>query len=545
MNQMNLRKKILFMVVGIAIISPIVAGIIIYKNQQNSILYKSIAEKALPRTREMGSLLFSFREVRIHARSLAIRGNTQAMNDAYLSSVLSSIATFKKSKSELAALLSETEEERKMVVSMEQAWSKFESFGGTLIALNKIGDQESLNKLADEVRNTCPKLAQEFEIAVQEMIDWQRKRAVNFTAMANDNSKATVTLSFILVILGVLGSFVFGLFFSSSLVKGLTQNIVRLSEAGADIDFRSGELSQISITLSESTGEQSASLQETAASMDEISAMVRRNSDSALSAAKTSEDATQIVREGQGRVQQMITSINGISDGNLEVMEQMKHSNDQISEIVNVIKNIAAKTNVINDIVFQTKLLSFNASVEAARAGDHGKGFSVVAEEVGNLASMSGNAAKEISCMLEDSVVRVSTIVTDSRTLMESLMSKNRIKIDSGAKMASECGQVFDQILGNVMALNAMVNEIATASREQTSGIEEVNKAVSQLEIVTQETATSSQLSSESAMALKVQSDSLYGVVNELEEIINGSGQKKDAGGELVAINSSNTSKAA
>jgi methyl-accepting chemotaxis protein len=240
----------------------------------------------------------------------------------------------------------------------------------------------------------------------------------------------------------------------------------------------------------------------------------------------------------------MITSINAISDGNREIMEQMQRSNDQISEIVNVIRNIAEKTNVINDIVFQTKLLSFNASVEAARAGDHGKGFSVVAEEVGNLASMSGNAAKEISGMLEDSVIKVSSIVADTRNLMESLMSKSRSKIETGALMASECGRVFDQIHGNVTALNAMVNEIATASREQTSGIEEVNKAVIQLETVTQETATSSQLSSESAAALKTQSETLYSVVNELGDIINGGGPEI-AGAEIVSIRSSRRYKAA
>jgi methyl-accepting chemotaxis protein len=127
--------------------------------------------------------------------------------------------------------------------------------------------------------------------------------------------------------------------------------------------------------------------------------------------------------------------------------------------------------------------------------------------------------------MLEDSVGKVSVIVADTRGLMESLMSKSKAKIDTGAKMATACGRVFDQILGNVTALNAMVNEIATASREQTSGIEEVNKAVYQLETVTQETAASSPELSDSAAALKAQSYNLYEVVSELGGVSSVEGQ--------------------
>ncbi len=545
MNKLSLRKKILSLVIGIAIICPMVAGIITYKNNQNNVLYQAIAERQLPVTRDLGNLLFSFREVRIQVRSLAIRGNTAEVNATYLNAISKSIEDVNQIKAQLASALSGTAEERQMFSQMEKAWESFEKFGGSLLELNRKGDVQSLEKLAEEVRVTCPRLSKDFEDVVRNMIESQRMRALQNTALAKENAAASVRLSMILALLGIGLSVAFGFFFSSSLSSSLIQNMNRLSESAGDIAARSNGLSQISVTLSESTAEQSASLQETAASMDEISAMVRRNSDSALSAASTSQEATQIVREGKGRVQEMIASINAISDGNREIMDQMQRSNDQIAEIVGVIKNIATKTNVINDIVFQTKLLSFNASVEAARAGDHGKGFSVVAEEVGNLASMSGNAAKEISGMLEDSVVKVTSIVSDTRSLMDSLMSVSRSKIENGSKMAVECGRVFDQIHGNVTALNAMVNEIATASREQTSGIEEVNKAVSQLESVTQETASSSQQSNESAAALKTQSETLYAVVGELGDIINGSGQVKTQGVVVPMRTSSRRSEAA
>lgn len=120
----------------------------------------------------------------------------------------------------------------------------------------------------------------------------------------------------------------------------------------------------------------------------------------------------------------MIHSITEISESNDRIMSQVADGNRKISEIVQVISEIGNKTKVINDIVFQTKLLSFNASVEAARAGEHGKGFAVVAEEVGNLAQMSGNAAKEISDMLNGSVSRWSPSSTRPRAASSGSWSK-------------------------------------------------------------------------------------------------------------------------
>ncbi len=265
-----------------------------------------------------------------------------------------------------------------MAARMEEAWTNFEAFGGTFLSLNKKGDEASRAKLAEEIRDTCPRLSREFEVVVLEIIDRQKARALANTTRAKENAAATVTLSILQAVLGIAAAVLFGAFFSSSLIASLVQGMNRLPASAGDIAGRANGLSQIAVSLSESTAKQSASLQETAASMDEISAMVRRNSDSALSAASTSEEATQIVHEGKGRGQEMITSISDIADEDREIMEQMLRSNERIEEIVAVIKNIAAKTNVINEIVFQTKLLSFNASVEAAWAGERGKGFSVV-----------------------------------------------------------------------------------------------------------------------------------------------------------------------
>jgi methyl-accepting chemotaxis protein len=121
--------------------------------------------------------------------------------------------------------------------------------------------------------------------------------------------------------------------------------------------------------------------------------------------------------------------------------------------VINQIQDISKKTELINDIVFQTKLLSFNASVEAARAGEQGKGFSVVAEEVGNLATMSGNAANEITSMLGASIQKVSKIVENSQNLMSSLIKKSRSKIEMGHQTSVDCSVALEEIVKNVSSL--------------------------------------------------------------------------------------------
>jgi len=202
----------------------------------------------------------------------------------------------------------------------------------------------------------------------------------------------------------------------------------------------------------------------------------------------------------------------------------MQKSNNEISDIVNVIKEISEKTRVINDIVFQTKLLSFNASVEAARAGEHGKGFAVVAEEVGNLASMSGGAANEITDMLTKSVKKVTEIVDGTKSLMDSLLKQSKQKVDAGTSTAKDCALALDEILVGISSVNEMVREISNASHEQSAGVREINKAMSELDQVTQGNSSVAQESSQTASGLKSQAERLSHLVFDLTKLVHGDG---------------------
>lgn len=143
----------------------------------------------------------------------------------------------------------------------------------------------------------------------------------------------------------------------------------------------------------------------------------------------------------------------------------LNKTNKNIEEINRVILEIAEKTKVINEIVFQTKLLSFNASVEAARAGEQGKGFAVVAEEVGNLATMSVNAAQDISNMLGESTAKIQEIVRQTKEEMSRLTTQSKNDVENGIKVARDCDVVLNEIVKNVNHVDQLVREITEASK--------------------------------------------------------------------------------
>ncbi|RZA11329.1 MAG: hypothetical protein EOP10_33240, partial [Proteobacteria bacterium] len=226
--------------------------------------------------------------------------------------------------------------------------------------------------------------------------------------------------------------------------------------------------------------------------------------------------------EGKGAVNQMLNSIQEINRGNIDIMVQSAESNEAFANIVKVIGEISNKTKVINDIVFQTKLLSFNASIEAARAGEQGKGFSVVAEEVGNLAMMSGNAAKEITELLEMSIVKVEKTVEDTKSKLENLIAASQKKIEVGMGTAHNCGAALDEIVKNVSDMSQLVSEIASASQEQAQGVEEITRSMNQLDQVTQQNASATQQAAEATDELNGQANQLQLMVRDLVQTVRG-----------------------
>ncbi|MCU5773343.1 methyl-accepting chemotaxis protein [Erwiniaceae bacterium BAC15a-03b] len=236
---------------------------------------------------------------------------------------------------------------------------------------------------------------------------------------------------------------------------------------GSDAIFTgASEISAGNNDLSARTEEQAASLEETAASMEQLTATVKQNAENARQASQLALSASETAQKG-GQV----------VDGVVKTMSEIATSSKKIADIISVIDGIA----------FQTNILALNAAVEAARAGEQGRGFAVVAGEVRNLAQRSAQAAKEIKTLIEDSVSRV----------------------NAGSSLVETAGSTMTDIVGAVTRVTDIMGEIASASDEQSRGIDQVGQAVTEMDRVTQQNASLVEESAAAAAALEQQASRL------------------------------------
>jgi len=354
------------------------------------------------------------------------------------------------------------------------------------------------------------------EAIVAQIVERNKKRMADAAfetdveySQAKNTMMATIVIA---ILLGVGISF----YVMKNVSKAIDQVITHLTDNSNQVTSAAHQIAQSSEELSQAATEQSASLEETSASIEEMNSMVQKNADNAKKTSGISDHSRTNAVKGKEVVEEMITAIHEINASNEHIQESIDESNKKIAEIVDVITEIGNKTKVINDIVFQTKLLSFNASVEAARAGEAGKGFAVVAEEVGNLAAMSGNAAVEISKMLDSSVEKVQVIVKSSKEKMSKLIAEGKESVDSGNRIAGECGEVLNEIVNSVANVTKSVEEISIASQEQSQGVLEITKAISQLDQVTQENSAGAAESANAAENLSEQAARLKDLVKNL-----------------------------
>lgn len=293
-------------------------------------------------------------------------------------------------------------------------------------------------------------------------------------------------------------------------------------EESHKVSNSSQSIADIAGELSEAAVHQASNLQQTVSSINEIASMVQKNTESINESNTISKKSTSSAQEGKNSINKMVQAINEIHNSNEEILLEVNRNNEELTNISNLITQIGDKTQVINDIVFQTKLLSFNASVEAARAGEHGKGFAVVAEEVGNLANMSGQAALEISNMIETSVRNVQDMVRNTTHRMKAITESGKTKIDQGIIIAKDCENALVDILQNIQTLDKLMGDVHTASKEQSLGIQEINGAMQQLDLMTGKNTQMAKSASLTADELEQRAKNLSLKFNDLMSNTNG-----------------------
>ncbi|MDB5989318.1 MAG: methyl-accepting chemotaxis protein [Herbaspirillum sp.] len=252
---------------------------------------------------------------------------------------------------------------------------------------------------------------------------------------------------------------------------GLIRIVGQVRNGTDTIATASSQIAAGNMDLSSRTEEQASSLEETAAAMEELTGTVKQNADNAHQANQLALSASEVASKGGAVVSQVVDTMASINDSSKKIV-------DSIS--------------VIDGIAFQTNILALNAAVEAARAGEQGRGFAVVASEVRSLAQRSAAAAKEIKALIGDSVDKVGV----------------------GSKLVSEAGSTMDEVVASVRRMTDIMGEITAASNEQSTGIEQVNRAITQMDQVTQQNAALVEQAAAAADSLRDQARNLSQVVD-------------------------------
>ncbi len=310
----------------------------------------------------------------------------------------------------------------------------------------KSGPVEALSRGVNELFETIGGVVDDVNVVVE------AARQCDLSARIDSSGKS-----------GTFGKLASGI---NTLIDNMMSLVQQIKTSAAEVKTGAEEISKGNLNLSQRTEHQASSLEETASSMEQMTSTVRQTADNAAQANQLALAARRQAEKGGSVVGAAVTSMAGINGAS---------------------KKIADIIGVIDEIAFQTNLLALNAAVEAARAGEQGRGFAVVATEVRNLAGRSATAAKEIKALIRDSVTRV----------------------EEGSKLVDESGKTLEEIQAAVKKVTDIVAEIASASREQSAGIEQVNKAVMNMDQTTQQNAALVEQAAAASQAIVEQAQAL------------------------------------
>jgi methyl-accepting chemotaxis protein len=472
---MTIGKKISLACIALVALTIILGVVSILSGRQTTASVQSIASDSIPGMYSLGIVSGLAKEQKV-AMLMHIASTDPAQMPGFE-------ATIAESRAKLLAELKAYEKtvtttrDRELFERVMPAQDKFDATWAKIQPLSRAGNTK--DALAMWIAEGVPASLQRAN-ALDELSAFNKTNGdASANAAVADARSATFWTMSILCISVVSGGLL-AFFIVRGVNKVLSEAVTELSEGARQITSASGQVSGSSQSLAQGASEQAASLEETSASSAQMASTTRKNSENSQQTAELMRAVTKSVTEANQTLADMTAS-----------MQEIGASSGKISKIIKV----------IDEIAFQTNILALNAAVEAARAGEAGMGFAVVADEVRNLAQRSAQAAKDTAALIEDSI----------------------LKSTEGSKKLGEVAVSIHGITEGAGKVKVLVDEVEASSKEQAQGIEQISKAVAQMDEVTQRSAATAEESASASEQLNAQSQSLMAVVERLEALVGAS----------------------
>lgn len=377
--------------------------------------------------------------------------------------------------------LPQTEEEAQIWARFKPAWEAWKREHRKVIDLvEKESREEAMALFTGDSRKTF--LAS--EKLLLDLIDLNVRVADEFKKVTQRQSHQARIIASVGAVVGPVLALLLGITLTLSITRPIARVVHELAGASDQVAAASNQVSSASQQLAEGASQQAAALEETSSSLEEMTSMITQNAQNATQVDHVTREARQVAEKANRSMAALTAS-----------MQATAHASEETQKIIRT----------IDEIAFQTNLLALNAAVEAARAGEAGAGFAVVADEVRNLAMRAAEAAKTTEGLIEDTVKRVKAETE--------LVGKTNADFIS----VSSCIQKAGQLIG----------EISAASQEQAQGITQINKAVAELDKVTQQNAANAEESASASEEMNAQAEQIRGFALELEAVVGGDGRRK------------------